>query len=560
MRLGKHVVLLVLLLVAGKAGLLFAGTGWAGERPNMVFYLADDQSKFDHSAYGNELAPTPVTGQFSKEGLVFERMFTGQAICAPSRSMLYTGLNPIRNGCFLNHIQIRPGVDSITKYLGELGYEVILAGKSHVAPDEQFQWTKRFQPVKVPGLPRPWIPVAEMDAFMKNPGDKPFCMIVASEFPHSPHIKDTTFGLDDVKVQSFIGDTPEARLSYAKYYQSIVEKEKEFQAVLDMIDKHGLRDNTVVFYADDHGGKRGKFTVYDSGLNVAFMVRWPGKIKPGRTDALSSFSDFVPTAVELAGGTVPEGIDGKSLLPVLSGKTAEHHDYVYGVAHNQGIQQRHVFPQRSVHDGRFHYIVNFNSGEKIERDRDAGKPIDYFFEYGAKKHSGQMEEELYDTQIDPDEITNIAGREEVSAIKAKLRKQLFQWLEKQGDYLGEDGPVIFLQGRQHELDEQGEKYGYKIPEALVGSLEGRKYDPHAITGETRKAPEPGQPITIDGRILQSTTDVKGATVEDFLDNKRTYCAKQGKEFSEIKYRKSFKRLDANSDGILSEDEWSPGKK
>ena len=103
------------------------------------------------------------------------------------------------------------------------------------------------------------------------------------------------------------------------------------------------------------------------------MARWPGKITTGRTAALTSFADFVPTAIELAGGTVPENLDGKSLLPVLSGRTSKHHDYVYGVSHNQGIQRRSVFPQRSVHDGRYHYVRNFNSMERIERERVAGR-------------------------------------------------------------------------------------------------------------------------------------------------------------------------------------------
>jgi len=559
----RKAILLVLVCLMGISGGVFAGTGMEGRKPNIVFFLADDQSKFDHSAYGNEKAPTPVTQKFSEEGMVFDRMYTGQAICAPSRSMLYTGRNPIKNGCFLNHIEIRSGIDTITKYMGELGYEVILAGKSHVAPDDQFQWTKRFQPVKVPGLPRPWIPVEEMDAFMKNPGDKPFCMIVASEFPHSPYIKNTTFGPDDVKVQSFVEDTPDARRSYTEYYQSIVEKEKEFQAVLDMIDKYGLRDKTAVFYSDDHGGKRGKFTVYDSGLNVAFMVRWSGKINPGRTRALSSFADFLPTAIELAGGTVPEGLDGKSLLPVLTGKTDQNHDYVYGVAQNQGIQQRHVFPQRSIHDGRYHYILNFNSTEKIDRDRASGKPIDYFFEQGAKKHSNQAEEELYDTQADPNELVNLAGQEEVAAIQAQLRTQLFQWLEKQGDYLGEDGPVIFLQGRQHELDEQGAKYGYDIPESLVGILDGRKNDPHAVTGKGRVPPpalEPIVPATLPDKMVGPAAEKDGASVDVFLENKRKYCAKQDKEFSEANYRKTFDKLDTDHNGVLSVDEWTSGSK
>ncbi|VGO15384.1 Arylsulfatase [Pontiella desulfatans] len=555
----KYFIRLLTLILGIAQGLV------ADARPNIVFFLADDQSKFDHSAYGNEKAPTPVTGKFAEEGLVFERMYTGQAICAPSRSMLYTGLNPIRNGCFVNHINIRPGVETITKHLGQLGYEVILAGKSHVGPDGQFQWTKRFQPVKIPGLPRPWIPVEEMDAFMQEPGDKPFCMIVASEFPHSPHIKDTSFGVDDVKVQSFIEDTPDARTSYATYYQSIVEKEKEFRAVLDMIDKHGLRENTVVFYADDHGHKRGKFTVYDSGLNVAFMVRWPGKIKPGRTDALSSFTDFVPTAIELAGGTVPADIDGKSLLPVLAGKTDVQHEYVYGVAHNQGIQQRHVFPQRSIHDGRWHYIVNFNSLEQIEGDRAAGKPIDYFFEAGAQKHASQPTEELYDTEADPDELSNVAGKEEVAAVKARLRGALFQWLDKQGDYLGEAGPVVFLKGHQHELDELDPKFNYKIPAALVDSLRGLKNDPHVITGPNAQPPVVAEPIVPGNVSRKGAGGAKGSvsegtSLEAFLQNKRDYCAKQGKAFSEEKYRQAFQRLDVDGNGVLGTNEWTAGGK
>ena len=134
------------------------------------------------------------------------------------------------------------------------------------------------------------------------------------------------------------------------------------------------------------------------------------------------------------------------------------------------------------------------SKEKIKADRAAGKPIDYFLERGAAKHSSQPSEELYDTQSDPDELVNIAAREEVSEVKARLRKQLFQGLEEQGDYLGENGPVLFLQGKQHELDEPSEKFNYALPDELVGILKGRKSAPHAITGPNREIPDPGAPV------------------------------------------------------------------
>jgi uncharacterized sulfatase len=83
-----------------------------GTRPNIVFFLADDQSFPDHAINGNTKVPAATTLAFSKQALVFDRAYTGQAVCAPSRSMLYSGLYPIRNGCFLNHYSIRSGVSS----------------------------------------------------------------------------------------------------------------------------------------------------------------------------------------------------------------------------------------------------------------------------------------------------------------------------------------------------------------------------------------------------------------------------------------------------------------
>jgi arylsulfatase A-like enzyme len=319
-----------------------------------------------------------------------------------------------------------------------------------------------------------------MDAYFKK-ADNPFCMMVTSEYPHGPYFKETPFGPEAVKLPDFTPDTEANRNYAARYYASIVEKEREFDTLLKLLEKHGLADNTIVFYSDDHGVARGKFTVYDSGLNVAFMVRWPKKIKPGRTAALSSFTDFLPTAIELAGGKVPAGLDGKSLLPVLDGRGGIHHEYVYGVAQNQGIQNRHVFPQRSVHDGRYHYIFNFNSMERIERERTGGAAIDYFLERGAKKHEGQSQEQLFDTRSDPHEMKNLANNKELAPVKARLKAELFRWMGEQHDYLSEDGSVRFLKVHQHELDQPDPKFNYELPEEQIGALKGRKRDPHKIT-------------------------------------------------------------------------------
>lgn len=458
---------------------LFAEDDLRGTRPNIVFFLADDQSFPDHAINGNTKVPAPTTLAFSKQALVFDRAYTGQAVCAPSRSMLYSGLYPIRNGCFLNHYSVRSGVKTIAAYLRELDYQVILAGKSHVNPSSQFPWSEHMNPVRELGLPRPVIPLVEMDRFIANSSDQPFCMIVASEYPHGPYIKDTPFTESDIQMPSYLPSTKGNLRRATQYYASIAQKEKEFQAVLDLLKQHKRESDTLVFYADDHGADMGKFTVSDRGLRVAFMARWPGKIATGRTAALTSFADFVPTAIELAGGTAPRNLDGKSLLPVLSGRTSKHHDYVYGVSHNQGIQRRTVFPQRSVHDGRYHYVRNFNNMERIERERAAGKAINYFLERGAKEH-GLPEEQLFDTLADPYEFKNLAEDPVKAETKARLKAALFAWMEQQNDHLSEDGAITLFAVKKHSLNRTEKQFNYVVPEQHSGPVAGL-IDPHVST-------------------------------------------------------------------------------
>lgn len=451
-----------------------------GSRPNVIFFLADDQSRFNHTAYGHPTIPTVTTDALAKESLVFDRAFTGQAICAPSRSMLYSGLYPVRNGCFLNHTKIRPGVKTLPVYLKDLGYTVILAGKSHVKPANQFPWSKTFPPVKKAGASRDWIPLEQIAAFLADPGPNPFCLIVASEFPHGPFMTNTPYKPKDVVLEPFVERTKENLRTATQYYANIAQKEAELAALLELIDKHGQKNKSLVFYSDDHGLSRGKYTSYDSGLNVAFMVRWPDTIKPGRTGAMVSFADFVPTVIELAGGDVPSNLDGKSLLPLLAGESTQHHTYVYGVTTNQGIIHRHVFPQRSVRDERYHYIHSFNTLERIKRDRESGKEISFFHQRGAEKFANIPEELLFDTRNDPHEMTNLAEDREFLAIKQRLKARLFEWMKAQNDLLTEEVPVPILETASRFALDQPDQQN-RIPKEYARTLQGRKVNPHQAT-------------------------------------------------------------------------------
>ena len=108
------------------------------DRPNFIFYLSDDQDQLDYSIYGNDLVESSSVDRLAKEGMMFSNFYTTQAICSPSRSQLLTGMYPIKNGCYANHIPVKSDIQSITKYLKDAGYEVVLAGKSHVKPNSVF--------------------------------------------------------------------------------------------------------------------------------------------------------------------------------------------------------------------------------------------------------------------------------------------------------------------------------------------------------------------------------------------------------------------------------------
>ncbi len=127
-------------LIMGLSLVLEAVCAMSGQ-PNFIFYLSDDQDKLDYGCYGNPSVHTPMVDRLAAEGMTFTQAFTAQAICAPSRSQLFTGLYPLRNGCFANHTASRKGLITIAHLLKEQGYEVILAGKLHVKPKSVYTWS-----------------------------------------------------------------------------------------------------------------------------------------------------------------------------------------------------------------------------------------------------------------------------------------------------------------------------------------------------------------------------------------------------------------------------------
>ena len=444
-----------------------------GEKPNIIFYLADDQNKYDYGCYGNDKIHTPAVDRLAKEGLLFENAFTGQAICAPSRSQLYTGNYPLKNGCFLNHIQVKDDQKAISSYLRTLGYEVVLAGKSHVKPGTVFDWDHAWGPVDKEGVPRPHIPLSAIKSYFEK-AEKPFCMFITSEYPHPPYIN-ASGSSEDFKYYPFIkGDKNASKTinEMAGYYRNVEEDNTQLEKVLSYVDEY-LGENTLFIYSADHG-KFGKYTVYDRGLNVPFIARWPGVITPGgKTDVMVHYTDVLPTFIQMAGGKVPGDIDGKSFLHVLKGSDKEIHKYVYGVQSNQNIQRAKVFPSRMVRSKKYKYIRNFNSLEVVENNYGDNDVVNQFIKLGAEQFKNVPFEELYDIEKDPFEQHNLAKDPEFRKIKGKLAKEMLAWMDRQGDFLAKEHYMPILQPRLHRLDESNQYK--KVPKELENKLKEEDY-------------------------------------------------------------------------------------
>jgi len=412
---------------------------YADSKPNLVFFLSDDHGRFDTGCYGNSKVPTSNIDRLAAQGMRFTNAFTPTAMCSPSRSAAYTGLYPYRNGAHANHSEVKPEIHSIPHYLKPLGYRVILAGKTHIGPDFAFpfEYIEEFEVQKV---------------LSRHEKDKPFCLIIASNDPHAPYKKGKKY---DVEVPPWLLDTPIGRHTLLRYYNSVESMDNFLGNTMKILRDLNIEDNTILIYASDHGAQLpfSKWTLYDAGINVPFIVRWPNKVKPHSvSQAMISFVDILPTLVEIAGGSKPENIDGKSFLPVLLGEKKEHHEYVFGTHTNQRIISGNFYPSRCIRTKTYKYIVNLAAPEQtfsnlFIKSKKGRSPSVIWEEWRnfAKQDSVAKARvylyqhrppvELYHLKNDPYELNNLAQYPEHKELIEELHQKLQLWMQQQNDPL-----------------------------------------------------------------------------------------------------------------------------
>jgi len=433
---------------AALAGATLAGCapGSKAPAPNVVWITAEDMCP-ELGCYGNRLVTTPNIDRLAAQGVRFSHAFATAPVCSAVRSATITGMYQTSIGAH-NHRSHRDdgytlphGIKLVTDYFREAGYFTALA-KGEIAPgagtnaktDFNFQAEKPF----------------DGSDWNQRQAGQPFFIHINFQEAHRgpawdrarkrPNLVDPA----RVELPPYYADHPVVRDDWANYLDSINLLDEKVGAVLQRLEDEGLVENTIVFFFADHGRClfRGKQFCYDGGLHIPLIVRWPGQLKAGSVNGqLVNNIDITATALQLAGITPPEHMEGRV---ILGKKAAKEREYVVSARDRCDETVDRI---RSVRTRRYKYIRNFyperpySQLNRYKESRYAPLPLMRQLHKDGKLTPAQAlffaptrpKEELYDLQNDPHEVHNLADSPERQKILKRLRGYLERWIEETGD-------------------------------------------------------------------------------------------------------------------------------
>lgn len=421
------------------------------KNPNILFFLADDCTNWDIGCYGSKDSKTPNIDKLASEGIKFNRCYQAAPMCSPTRHNIYTGMYPVKTGAYPNHSQAYPETKSIVQYLKPLGYRIALSGKKDILPKEVFPF--EYLEGGSPNFPA-------IDNFFKEVKESktPFAIMVTSHQPHDPWDKGdaSQFNPDAITLPPNFVDTKETREAYCKYLAEINYLDGEVGKALELIEKHGFKENTLVIFASEQGNlfPFNKWSLYEAGVKSALIARLPGVIKPGLlSDAIVEYTDLLPTFIDIAGGKIPKTLDGESLVPVFKNPSKKVNEYSYSIHTTRGIARGSEFYGiRAIVNDKYRYIWNLtpeaefkNGVNNPNKNNPSRWAIDWYSTWEEKaktdsfaknildRNKKRPGEELYNVVNDKWCMNNLASDPKYTKIKKQLRKELLKWMEECGD-------------------------------------------------------------------------------------------------------------------------------
>jgi arylsulfatase A-like enzyme len=401
------------------------------DRPNVVLIISDDQAWNDYGFMGHAVIQTPHLDKLSRESVWFDRGYVPTALCRPSLMTLATGRYAHEHGVTGNDPSPKKGIqpevyreqrarlisyidrfDTLPELLGERGYLTHQSGKWWEGSYQH----GGFSHGMTRGFPEPGGRHGDDGLRIGREGlkpiedfvngavadEKPFFLWYAPFLPHTPHDPPQRL------LQKYLRDDRPITLS--KYYAMCEWFDETCGELLGMLDRKGVRDNTLIVYVTDNGwiqkpdangyAPRSKQTPYEGGVRTPVMFSWPTHLKPKHRPELVSSIDVVPTILGATGARMPQDLPGLNLVPNLETGGAIERDRIFGegFAHDIadiGNPQASLLYRWCI-QGRWKLILTYDG--EVNR-------------YASSHPREELRPQLYDLGADPLETINLAGKE-----------------------------------------------------------------------------------------------------------------------------------------------------
>ena len=422
----------------------------ANLQPNILWITCEDLSPI-LGCYGDKIANTPNIDLFAQNAVRFTNAYASAPICTPARSSLITGVYASSMGT--HHLRgVVPKSDKIkcfTKFLRKQGYYCtnnVKEDYNFITPEEAWDessdsahWRNR----------KPEQPFFSVFNFMVTHQSQTRYGIEKLNEINSTLDEKDRINPDDVEIPPYYPDTPIVRNNIASLYTQVHIMDKKFQEIINQLEEDGLRENTIIFFYSDHGTglPRGKGYLHDTGIKVPLIIEFPEKYKhysPAKagafSDELVNFIDFPPTVLSLTGIDPPKYMQGN---PFLGQYRKNSNDYVISI---RDRRDEVLMFSRSIRTNKYHYIRNFlphrprmqrNFYSEITPIRQELRRLDNLGLLQSNEdwlmEDSVPVDELYDTEIDPHELNNLAQEAEHLEIMELLKRNLFSWMVETKD-------------------------------------------------------------------------------------------------------------------------------
>ena len=419
------------------------------QRPNVLIVHCHDLGQHLH-CYGVKTVVTPNIDAFAAAGVRFVNSFCTAPQCSPSRASMFTGRYPHNTGvmgiCLAGEAwDLNPEERHLGQFFKDMGYATAAVGVIHETRsgaarcglDEHLPISRAAGATDAA--------IQYLECFARRP-DCPFYLQVGFTEPHrlSPPDPDADKGFLDgslkpdtergVQVPEYLQDTESAREEIAELQGAIRHVDVQFGRLLTALSNQGLQENTLVIFTADHGVglPRAKCSLYDPGIEVAFILRLPsrGGWHGGRiVEPMISNIDYLPTLLSLLDLPVPDNVQGRSFALLLDGQPYVERDEVFA----ELTYHRYYDPRRCVRTQTHKLILNFSIAPFFMDPSQSWHPRTLTVAPPNPAHARHPPVELYDLREDPLELNNVSDKPKYARVRQELLTRLKGHLEQTDD-------------------------------------------------------------------------------------------------------------------------------